>query len=414
MKKIIFILTFIIAITTCSFASDVFVQINGEIINFKDEQGNTVNAQIINNRTMVPMRKIFEVLGATINWDGENRIVTGVKENITIKLQIDNIVATKIVDGKEEEIVLDAAPTIVNDRTMVPLRFIAESLDKQVGWDSSNRTAIIIDYEYFANVLKTRATALYNFLNLEKNYIECNITHNYFDLQNPINNTIFNQKINASISNNVQNIALTITGNDELSREITTEGWNSTSFTITYGDEEIKLTTENDKLIQMLNIKKKNTINKTYKELEINGTGKLKLDQMFEIWAGVKDNELDVKTFNKLKNDFNNLCNLFTTTNVSTTNLNSKSSSIRYSTYNLEYFDLAKLDNFISGNEHLKAYNIVNKIFFKNDILKDVILYDTSNIVINFTVNDTIFKVTIITENNYNEKNEYILELKHL
>ena len=414
MKKIIFILTFILVLTTCSFASNVSVQINGEIVNFKDEQGNTVNAQIINDRTMVPMRKIFEILGATISWDGENRIVTGVKGNTTIKLQIDNTIATKTVNGNATEIVLDAAPTIVNSRTMVPLRFIAESLEKQVGWDSANRTAIIIDYGYFSNVLKTRATALYNFLNMKKTYAECNITHNYYDLQTPVNNTNFNQRITASISNNVQNIVLTITGTDDLSKEILEEGWNSTVFTLAYEDEDIKLTTENDKLIQMFNIKKKNTISKTYKELGINGSANLSLDEMFEIWAGVEDNSLNINTFSKLKNDFNALCNLFATTNTSGANLSSKSSPIRYSTYNLEYFDLAKLDNFISGNEHLKAYNMVNKLFFKNDILKDVVLYDTTNITINFTVEDTIFKITIITENEYNEKNEYIIELKHI
>lgn len=414
MKKIIFILTFVLVITTCAFASNVSVQINGEIVNFKDEQGNTVNAQIINDRTMVPMRKIFEILGVTISWDGENRIVTGVKGNTSIKLQIDNTIATKTVNGNTTEIVLDTAPTIVNNRTMVPLRFIAESLEKQVGWDASNRTAIIIDYGYFSNVLKTRATALYNFLNMKKTYAEVNITHNYYDLQTPVNNTSFNQKMTATVSNNVQNMVLTITGTDELSKEILNEGWNSTVFTLAYGAEDVKLTTKNDKLIQMFNIKRNNTISKTYKELGIDGAANLSLDEMFEVWAGVEDSSLNINTFLKMKNDFNTLCNLFATTNVSTTNLTSKSSSIRYSTYNLEYFDLAKLDNFISDNEHLKAYNMVNKLFFKNDILKDVILYDTKNITINFAVDNTIFKIIITTENEYNEKNEYIIELKHI
>ena len=163
MKKIIFVLTFILSIATCVFASDVSVQINGEIVNFKDDKGNIVNAQIINDRTMVPMRKIFEILGAEIEWDGENRRVTGAKGNTIIELQIDNPVATKTVNGNLEQIKLDSAPTIINDRTMVPLRFIAESLDKQVGWDASNRTAIIIDYSYFTNLLKNNATALHNF-----------------------------------------------------------------------------------------------------------------------------------------------------------------------------------------------------------------------------------------------------------
>ena len=97
----------------------------------------------------------------------------------------------------KEEIKLDAAPMILNDRTMVPLRFIAESLDKKVGWDTDNRTAIIIDYDYFMNDLKLSATALYNFLNASNKNVECNITHNYYDLENVGNNTSIITKINS-------------------------------------------------------------------------------------------------------------------------------------------------------------------------------------------------------------------------
>ena len=354
MKKIIFVLTFIIALTTCSFASNVSVQINGEIVNFKDEQGNIVNAQIINDRTMVPMRKIFEILGATIEWDSENRAVTGIKDDVTIKLQIDNPVATKTLNGKTEEILLDAPPTIINDRTMVPLRFIAESLDKQVGWDVSNRTAIIINYEYFENVLKNRAPALYNFLNMNKDYIECNITHNYYDLENIINNTIFNAKINAGVVSNVQNATLTISGTSDLSKEILAEGWNSTSFKLTYSDAKVLIESENVKLIEMFKMKN-SSIYKTYEEIGLNSN--LVNADIFEAWAGINDNELNIYTFSRLKNDFTKLCDLFATTNVSNTSLSSVSSSIRYNTYKLEYFDLAKLDNFISENEHIKVLN---------------------------------------------------------
>ena len=413
MKKIIFVLTFILSLSASVFASNVDVQINGEIVNFKDEQGNVVNAQIINDRTMVPMRKIFEILGVQIDWDGENKIVTAQKDNTMIKLQIDNTIATKIVNGEEEEITLDTPPTIVNDRTMVPLRFIAESLDKQVGWDNKNKTAIIIDYGYFSNKIKQDAPALYTFFNTKKDYIECNITNKYYDLANEINNTTFNIKINAKLEDNTQNTTLTITGTSELSKEIVSEGWNSTQFSLKYDDEKILLNTSNLKLIEMFKIKSKG-ITKTYDELSLLGTPNASFDEMFKIWAGVTDDKLDVNTFLKLKNDFELLCNLFNTTNVSNSKLNSTSSIIRYNTYNIEYFDLAKLDNFIFDNDHIKVCNLINKLFFKKDLQKDVILYDTSSIRINFSVDNDIFRVNIETNNEYNEKNEYIIELKHM
>lgn len=411
MKKIIFILTFILLITTCTFASNVDLQINGEIINFTDEKGKTVNPGIINSRMMVPMRKIFEILGAEVNWDGETKTVTGTKGNTSIKLQIDNPIATKTINGIKEEIKLDAPPMILYDRTMVPLRFIAESLDKQVGWDADTRTAIIIDYDYFMNDLKAAAPALYNFLTVNNNNVECNITHNYYDLLNSANNASIITKINSKLKNNSRNISLKIEGTNELAKEIKLEGWNDISFSIINNEIGMVLNTDNFKLKEMFGTSEEDRY-KTYKDLGIENAS---TENIFEAWGKVKEEDLKIITFSKLKNDYMNLRNLFSTTNYAgNTKLNSVSSLINYDTYKIEYFDLAKLDNFISNNEHQLIINLVNKLFFKTDILKDVILYDSSKISINFGVDNNIFKTTIVMENEYNEKNEYIIELKNI
>lgn len=410
MKKIIFVFMLILVMSTTVFASNVSVKINNDIVNFKDENGNIVNAQIINDRTMVPMRKIFEILGAEIEWDGENRIVTGTKDDTKIKLQINNNVATKTVNGVEEKIILDTPPMIVNDRTMVPLRFIAESLDKQVGWDNQNRTAIIIDYDYFANQLKSKAPALYNFLNMQNSNVECNLTHKYSDLENAANSTTSVVKINATIQNNVQNISLNITGTDELSKEISSEGWSNTSFYAIYGDENVAINTSNAKLKEMFGIGNEDMI-KTYSELNLIGVPSDSFGEMFETWASIDDSELNVNTFSKLQNDFNTLCNLFSTTNTSNIKLSSVSSNINYDSYKIEYFDLAKLDNFISSNDYLKVCNLVNQLFFKYDVQKDVILYDSSNVSIKFNIDNSSFNATIEMINDYNEKDEYIINV---
>ncbi len=175
MKKFLKILALTICIlmaSACVFASDsatklrddIIVQLNGEIIDFTDANGDKVEAQIMNDRTMVPMRKIFEVLGAEVEWDGENRIVTGKKEGTEIKLQIGNNIATKKISEETKNIELDVTPTIVNGRTLVPVRFIAESLDKKVGWDAENRAVIIIDSDEIENKIKNNASNLYELL----------------------------------------------------------------------------------------------------------------------------------------------------------------------------------------------------------------------------------------------------------
>lgn len=95
---------------------------------------------IRNDRTMVPMRGIFESLGATVTWDGDTRTVTGTKDGVTIVLQIGNVNVTK----NGEPIVLDVPAEIIDDRTMVPVRFVAESMDCKVDWDGNTRTVYIM------------------------------------------------------------------------------------------------------------------------------------------------------------------------------------------------------------------------------------------------------------------------------
>lgn len=97
-------------------------------------------------RTVVPIRAIVEVLGGTIDWDGNTRKVTINFKDTTIELWIDNPKAK--VNGKETWIDSDnhnVKPIIQNGRTMLPLRFVAESLGCDVWF---NDTAKIITIKY--------------------------------------------------------------------------------------------------------------------------------------------------------------------------------------------------------------------------------------------------------------------------
>lgn len=153
--------------------SSISVQLNGEYIDFTDAEGNKVEPQIVNSRTMVPMRKIFEVFGATVEWSGETRSIEATTEELVIGLQIDNKVATVTnKSGDVTEIELDSAPVIIDNRTLVPVRFIAESLDKKVGWDADNRTVIIIDTTFIGETLKENASNLYEYLTTDFEKIE--------------------------------------------------------------------------------------------------------------------------------------------------------------------------------------------------------------------------------------------------
>ena len=88
---------------------------------------------------MVPLRAIFEALGADVDWDDATKTITAVKGETTIKMQIGNDKMTR--NGTEST--LDSAPVIIDSRTLVPVRAIAESFGSDVSWDGETKTVII-------------------------------------------------------------------------------------------------------------------------------------------------------------------------------------------------------------------------------------------------------------------------------
>jgi hypothetical protein len=99
-----------------------------------------IEPQIVDGRTLAPLRAIFEALGATVQWDPADQSISATKGNTTIKLQIGS--TTALNNGAP--VTLDAAPMIVNGRTLVPVRFIGEALGAQVSWDAANYQVNIV------------------------------------------------------------------------------------------------------------------------------------------------------------------------------------------------------------------------------------------------------------------------------
>lgn len=98
---------------------------------------------IIDDRTLVPVRAAMEGLGATVDWDSDTRTVT-ITEALTIIMSIDSTAVTILTyDGSEEAVEMDVAPIIIDDRTMLPLRFLAETFGFEVDWDDETRTVLI-------------------------------------------------------------------------------------------------------------------------------------------------------------------------------------------------------------------------------------------------------------------------------
>ena len=130
--KILIVALLILALSTTAFAEPIKVLINNEALILP------VDPVIENDRTLVPLRAIFEALGVHVHWDGATKTVTGTREDKIIILQIDNKIAS--INGVDTE--LDVPARIIDNSTLVPVRFIAESLGAEVNWDRDRKSVV--------------------------------------------------------------------------------------------------------------------------------------------------------------------------------------------------------------------------------------------------------------------------------
>ncbi|MBO4897632.1 MAG: hypothetical protein J5590_04985 [Clostridia bacterium] len=112
---------------------DITVKVSGNTVKFDQEP------IIYNNRTMVPMRKIFESIGATVAWDPATKTATGIRGDRIVKITI----GSKHMYLNNKLIEIDTPAMLVGDRTLVPVRAISEGLGCNVQWNDASRTVSI-------------------------------------------------------------------------------------------------------------------------------------------------------------------------------------------------------------------------------------------------------------------------------
>lgn len=94
---------------------------------------------VLNDRTLVPMRALFEALGASVEWDEESQTATGKVQGIDIEITLgEDFVLVNMV-----KLILDCQAQKINDRVLVPLRVVSESFGVDVQWDERSNSVIM-------------------------------------------------------------------------------------------------------------------------------------------------------------------------------------------------------------------------------------------------------------------------------
>lgn len=115
--------------TSLNDTDEISIVINGKLISLDTAP------VIVNERTLVPARSVFEHLGANVTWNDRFQVVTITLDEEEIELAI----GIKRAKVNRKNVPLEVAPEIINDRTMVPLRFVGEALNMNVDWNSNQR-----------------------------------------------------------------------------------------------------------------------------------------------------------------------------------------------------------------------------------------------------------------------------------
>ncbi len=136
LRKIILSVAAAAAMSAVCYAQDINVSLNGNIVSFPNQQ-----PVIVEGRTLIPLRGVFDNMGYAIDWDGETKTVTLKKDSKTLTVAI----GQASIDVNGSATAIDVPAQIINGSTMLPLRAIADATGAEVLWDAESRTATILD-----------------------------------------------------------------------------------------------------------------------------------------------------------------------------------------------------------------------------------------------------------------------------
>jgi len=138
--KTLLIVAFVLTMAAVSVYADEGIQvaINGNLVNFDDQP-----PAIVDNRTLVPVRGVFEAMGFNADWEGDTQTATLTRTGYVIAITLDSTAFT--TNGVSHQ--LEVPAQLIGGRTMLPIRAVLESVGYELDWDNNTRTVLITSGE---------------------------------------------------------------------------------------------------------------------------------------------------------------------------------------------------------------------------------------------------------------------------
>ena len=128
-KKVAMVGVIAAGLISAGYSQEIEVRVDGATLQFPDQK-----PVIQDGRTLVPLRSVFEAIGATVDWNAETRCVTAKKRFDVVSLTIED---KDLYKNGSKITEMDVPAQIINGRTMVPARYVAEAFDGEVKWDGT-------------------------------------------------------------------------------------------------------------------------------------------------------------------------------------------------------------------------------------------------------------------------------------
>ncbi len=160
------------ALITTGFATGgtgdrITVILDGNALSFPDAA-----PTIRDGYSYVPFRALLEAMGAEVRYDDETQTVTAEKDGTVLNFVIgqESISVTK--DGETETVAADAASYIENQRTMIPVNFVAKAFGFLVGWDETERAVVLIDADKLIDAYAGKFSVMDQYLEYSQGFNE--------------------------------------------------------------------------------------------------------------------------------------------------------------------------------------------------------------------------------------------------